>query len=212
MARPPRPKPKLRKVANPIGRPSLYRPEYCQAVLDDMAAGYSLMAFGGLIGVDRSTLLEWARVHQDFSLAVSRGKALQLRKWETDAHRVAQKGGGPGTATIIMFGLKNMGGEEWREVTRVENTGPDGLPIQTENRTVIVLPGNGRDGQNLLALPHQRVEPEGQSLASAADLTTQREVACKRKQGRPLVGEVAMTSCERSRKSRAARREAADKA
>lgn len=102
------------------GRPTDYRPEYCQSVIDDMAKGYSLTAFAGLIGVSRSTINEWMSAHPEFSEAVSRAKALRLRDWETVALDMRTKGGGPGGATITVFGLKNMGGDEWQAPERME--------------------------------------------------------------------------------------------
>jgi len=114
------------------GRPTLYKPEYCEAVVDDMAQGFSLTAFAGLIGVDRTTIGEWMNVHPEFSRAVMRGKALQVRKWEADAQRIAMVGGGCGSATIVMFGLKNMGGDEWREKQESQANTPQELVIKVE--------------------------------------------------------------------------------
>lgn len=37
----------------------------------------------------------------------------------------------------------------WRDITRVENTGADGGPMQVENQVVVVLPDNGR-GDNVI--------------------------------------------------------------
>jgi hypothetical protein len=79
-----------------------------------MREGYSLTAFAGLIGVARSTINEWMAASPQFSEAVSRAKARRLAFWEKTAIDVAAKGlGGPGAATVIVFGLKNMGDDEW---------------------------------------------------------------------------------------------------
>ena len=51
----------------PAGRHSLYRPEYCQKVEEQMGLGYSLGAFAGFIGVSRSTINEWMAAHPEFS-------------------------------------------------------------------------------------------------------------------------------------------------
>lgn len=110
------------------GRPTDYRPEYCEMVVTDMAQGYSLGAFAGLIGVSRRTLTEWMAVHKEFSLAVSRGKAVRLRQWEDAALKGATTQQG-GNATLIVFGLKNAGrahaGEEdeWAEKTEFKHSG-----------------------------------------------------------------------------------------
>ena len=114
-----------KRVANPkerrhVGRPTKYEPRFCEMLLEDMAKGYSMTAFAGLIGVSRDTLTAWAAEHPEFSLAVTRGKALRLRDWETVALDMRRNGGGPGGATITVFGLKNMGGEEWSDTTKLE--------------------------------------------------------------------------------------------
>jgi len=93
-----------------------------------MAKGYSLAAFAGIVGVDRTTVTEWAKRHPEFSLAVSCGKAARLRQWETAAMKGAftQLGG---NATLLIFGLKNAGrapageADEWAEKSEVKHSG-----------------------------------------------------------------------------------------
>lgn len=103
------------------GRPTKYEPRYCDMVIEDMGKGYSLTAFAGLIGVNRDTIHAWTKDHTEFSEAVSRAKALRLRDWETVALSMRTNGGGPGGATITVFGLKNMGGDEWADISRTES-------------------------------------------------------------------------------------------
>jgi hypothetical protein len=97
-----------------------------------MSEGYSLTAFAGSIGVCRSTINEWMEVHPEFSEAVRCAKAARLYEWERIGLKVAKDGGGTGSATVVVFGLKNMGGEEWADIQRSELTGKDGGAIQTE--------------------------------------------------------------------------------
>lgn len=123
--------------SNPIGRPSKYDPAYCEQVVEVMGEGYSLTAFAGMIGVARSTINEWIDNHAEFSEAVSLAKAKRLAEWERIGLGVAKNGGGTGSATVVVFGLKNMGGDEWADVQRQEHTGKDGAPIQTETRTTV---------------------------------------------------------------------------
>ena len=77
--------------------------------------------------------------------AVSRGKALRLRDWETVGLEMRRNGGGPGGATITVFGLKNMGGDEWSDTSKHELTGKDGSPLPAASPvTIFALPDNGR--------------------------------------------------------------------
>jgi hypothetical protein len=59
-------------LKHPGGRPSQYRPEYCQAVIDFTSQGFSLTAFAGSIRVAKDTVYEWIKVHAQFSDAVAR--------------------------------------------------------------------------------------------------------------------------------------------
>lgn len=51
------------------GRPSKYKPEYCQQLITHMSQGYSFESFAGDVEVTLSTLYEWENVHPDFSEA-----------------------------------------------------------------------------------------------------------------------------------------------
>lgn len=123
------------KDTAPVGRPSKYDPSYCDRVEAEMAKGYSLTAFAGILGVNRDTIDEWRRAHPEFSEAVTRAKALRLLQWERAGMKVASSGGGSGQSTMIIFGLKNMGGEEWQDISRQEQTGPGGGPLAFKDVT-----------------------------------------------------------------------------
>lgn len=111
------------------GRDTLYEPKYCQMLVDDMAAGYSMTAFAGLIGVCKITLNNWAKEHPDFARAVRVGKAVRLRDWESAGIDMRKNGGGPGGATIIVFGLKNMGEGEWEDKSKQVITATNSISI-----------------------------------------------------------------------------------
>lgn len=115
------------------GRPSKYDPAYCGVVETEMASGLSLSAVAGIIGVSRATINNWMAENPEFLEAVSRAKAKRLLHWEQVALNVASQGGGAGSATIVVFGLKNMGGDEWADTTKTEISGPGGKPVQTED-------------------------------------------------------------------------------
>ena len=119
----------------PAGRPTDYREEFVERVEAFCAQGYSLTAFAGEIGVCRETISEWCRKHPEFSVAVSRAKALRARWWEARALEVAAKGGPGGQATMIIFGLKNHAPEDYQDVSRKEISGTGGGPVQVGGMT-----------------------------------------------------------------------------
>jgi len=110
----------------PAGRPTLYEPDYCEAVVKHMADGASLTSFAAEIDVARSTINEWMEVHPEFSEAVRRAKAKCAAWWEKRGRSIAETGGGPGAGTLVMFGLKNMGADDWSDKQEIDHRSADG--------------------------------------------------------------------------------------
>jgi len=100
-----------------VGRPTLYLPEYCDLIIEEAKKGYTLGGFAGLLGVARSTINKWAEEHPEFSEAVTAAKTILQRVWEKNALKIAMHGGSSAQATLTIFGLKNMGKNDWREET-----------------------------------------------------------------------------------------------
>jgi len=61
----------------PAGRPTKYKKEYCEMLVEFMGRPMPYEAFAGLVDVDYDTLYEWERKHPEFSVAKKRGKAKQ---------------------------------------------------------------------------------------------------------------------------------------
>ena len=125
------------KVKRPVGRPSKYRPEYCDMLVEHMAEGASMTSFAAEIDVSRETISEWSRVHPEFSVAVKKGKAKCAAWWE----RLGRTGamGGEVNPTLVIFGLKNMAGDDWRDKQELAHTSPDGS-MSMPSRIEIVAP------------------------------------------------------------------------
>ena len=70
------------KEKRPVGRPSLYRPEYCEKVIELGREGCSPAEIASELDVDRVTLRNWAEEHADFSQALVRAKNHEQAWWE----------------------------------------------------------------------------------------------------------------------------------
>ena len=112
------------------GRPTKYVSAFCDQVIEAGAKGFSLAAFAGMIGVCRDTVQEWARVHPEFSAAVKAHKAKRAWIWEQRLMRIADEGGGNGSATAIIFALKNVAPEEFADRVLNQHTGPTDGPVR----------------------------------------------------------------------------------
>ncbi len=95
------------------GRPTTYKPEYCDMVIEHMSEGASLSSFAARIHCARSTINEWMSKNPEFSDAVKIAKASCAAWWESVARHNAVSG--DGNATLCIFGLKNMAPDDWRE-------------------------------------------------------------------------------------------------
>jgi len=111
---------------NPVGRPSKFKATYCGEVVNHMADGASLTSFAAEIGVSRATINVWMAEYPEFLEAVGKAKAKCAAWWEAQGRRIAVAGGGPGASTLAIFGMKNMGGDDWHEKQEVELSNPDG--------------------------------------------------------------------------------------
>jgi hypothetical protein len=100
-----------------FGRPTLYRPEYCQLVIERMGQGFSLTAFAGTIGVSKNAVYEWIRAHADFGDAVSRARPARTLWLEQKLLR-SRKGA---ETTAAIFALRNADPDEWRDVKHQEH-------------------------------------------------------------------------------------------
>lgn len=100
------------------GRPSLYKPAYCDEVINMMATGYSLTAAMASLGFVRQTAHDWAALHPEFAYAIALGHAKRSMKLEELGLAAAS---GP-QVTFVMKALANCNVEDFRERKEVEHT------------------------------------------------------------------------------------------
>lgn len=112
-----------------MARPTTYKPEYPEMLLEHMADGFTLDAFAGRIRVHRDTLHEWSKVHPEFSDAIKIGKHASQYKWEQKLQECVYDKGM--NVAPVLFSLKTQHG--FREVQAIEHSGPDGKPIEHKN-------------------------------------------------------------------------------
>lgn len=71
------------------GRPSKYKPEYCDVAIELMRKGQSIAAVAAELKVPRKTIFEWGEANPDFRSALETGKDLSQQWWEQLAGGVA---------------------------------------------------------------------------------------------------------------------------
>lgn len=65
-----------------FGRPTLYRPEFCEMLIEHCREGGSIEAFAGTIMVSIDALYDWFDRHEDFRQAKKIAYSLSLGWWE----------------------------------------------------------------------------------------------------------------------------------
>jgi hypothetical protein len=123
----------------PEGRPSLYRQEYCELVMDKMGEGLSLTAFAGHIKVDKQTIYRWMQEHSEFSHAVARARSTRVL-WLERKLLSATKGA---STTAAIFALRNADPTEWRDVRSVQHDHTVTLQTMTDEQLLAIAQGQG---------------------------------------------------------------------
>jgi hypothetical protein len=131
------PKKKTQPDKPVMGRPTLYDPSLNPKIEEWMAQGYSLESAAIKEGIGPRTVFEWIKKHPDFQQSVEKGRARSSAWWEA---KLLEHASGGGNSALIQFGLRNRSksASGWNHDTqKVEHSGPDGGPIQTEAKKVL---------------------------------------------------------------------------
>jgi hypothetical protein len=113
---------------HPGGRSTDYHPRYCGVIVELGREGYSQARMAASIGVAKSTITEWAKVHKEFSNALSLARTLSQAWWEEQA-----QGGLKNrefNAGIWDKSVKSMFREDYQDRSTVEHVGKDDGPIE----------------------------------------------------------------------------------
>lgn len=115
---------------NKGGRPSLYKPEYCDRVLELGRLGKSVAYMAAKIGVARNTLeMNWPAAHPEFAEALEQARLESQACWEDLGQNNLTTPGFSASAWSRSMAARFP--NDWRETHRNELTGADGKPIQT---------------------------------------------------------------------------------
>jgi hypothetical protein len=132
------------------GRPTKYKKEYCELIIEHMAQGLSKMSFAAVVGCGVRTIYEWEEAHEEFSHAIKEGEALSMMHFEKviQSHRL-------GTPLIegldlenskpscAIFPLKTRHHKYYGDKSKVDLSNEDGSmkPAQV----TITIPSNGKE-------------------------------------------------------------------
>lgn len=91
-----------------------YKPEYCDDIIKHLSEGYSVESFAGVLGVDRGTIYNWLRDHEEFREAKQIADQ-KSRLWAESQLKQQIEGKLKANPIPILFYLKNRFPNEWRD-------------------------------------------------------------------------------------------------
>lgn len=108
------------KPKGPGGRPSLYKPEYCERVIELGREGMSVLEMAAEIGVSRVTLEEaWPAAHEEFLEAFARARELSQAWWEREGRTGLRAD--KFNAQLYSRSMSARFPKDWRESKNVES-------------------------------------------------------------------------------------------
>lgn len=123
----------------PAGRPSKYKPEYCQMLIEHMAKGYLYESFAGVVETCWDTLYDWEVAHPEFLEAKKEGLAKAMlhdeqlcetgivgTKFLTDKN--GKKVNININPTLLIFRLKNRYPKQYRDRQIVVHSEDENYP------------------------------------------------------------------------------------
>lgn len=133
------------------GRPSKFKPEFVEQARKLANLGATDREVADFFEIDERTLNRWKADNEEFCQSLKVGKALADDRveqslyrravgYEHDAIKIAVNAQGeitqvpfveryPPDTTAAIFWLKNRRKDQWRDVSRQEQTGADGAPL-----------------------------------------------------------------------------------
>lgn len=117
-----------------MGRPSSYKPEYCERVIELAKQGDGWAAYASEFEVDRTTLYGWAEAHPDFATALKRAKIEEQLWWE----RVGKQGVHAKAFNSLVWKttVQARFRDDYTEKKVTEISGLDGAPIQMQSQVI----------------------------------------------------------------------------
>src|SRR6266851_5042233 len=95
----------MTKAKHPGGRPTLYRREMCDRLVDAMGKGLTAEAAAARIGISARSLFYWQQQHPEFLQAIQEGRQ-RSQLWREE-RALAMASGESGNTQIVMLGLRN---------------------------------------------------------------------------------------------------------
>ena len=118
----------------PVGRPSKYKPEYCERVIELAKEGAGWAEYAADFGVDRASLFRWSEEHEDFAQALMRAKVLEQAWFEREGRTNLRNR--EFNANLWGKSVSARFRDDYTERKETQVTGANGGPVQVQSQVV----------------------------------------------------------------------------
>lgn len=125
-------------MAHAGGRPTDYRDEYCEQIIELGRLGYSKVQMACELGIVKKTLFNWAEEHPEFLHALTRAEQESQAWWEKQGQLglTADKF----QASLWAKSMSARFPDDYTEKSKQELTGANGGAMQTNLTVTFVKP------------------------------------------------------------------------
>lgn len=117
------------------GRPTEYKPEYCDQLAALGRSGLSLTQMAAHFCVSKQTFYTWRDAHPEFLDALQESLTFAQAHWE-EIHYKGARGELPVNAAVLNKAMSARFRDEYTERQQTELTGKDGGPVQVAHSTL----------------------------------------------------------------------------
>jgi hypothetical protein len=122
------------KEKRPVGRPTKYKPEYCERVIELGKEGYSYAEIAADLEVDKASLYDWAASHEEFSTALRAAKTFEQAWFEREARSNMKNR--DFNANLWYRSAASRFREDYTERKETQLTGANGGAVQVESKSI----------------------------------------------------------------------------
>ena len=118
----------------PVGRPTKYKPEYCEEIIELGKQGKSIAQMASHFDVDKASIFRWAEESNDFRTALARAKAHSQTWWENAAQQNMDNRNF--NAQLWLKSVASRFREDYTEKQVTELTGANGGAVQVQTASI----------------------------------------------------------------------------
>ena len=129
-------------LKRPVGRPTLYDPSLCDAVMELGSKGKSVEQIASMLGYSLRVLYKWRDEHEEFMHALEDAKTFEQAWWEeqASAYMVENKESDRLNPSLWSRSMAARFPKKYRESTKTEITGAEGAPLLQGIQVTFVKP------------------------------------------------------------------------